>query len=88
VAPVCIVGFSGALIGGDRLADEIVSRPPVLLIHGDADDLVPVEAMFGAAQGLGAAGVAVQWHVSRGAGHTIAEDGLALAGSFLADHIK
>jgi phospholipase/carboxylesterase len=84
----CIVGFSGALVGGDQLKDEIVSRPPVLLIHGDADELVPVQAMFGAAQGLGAADVSVQWHVSPGAGHTIAQDGFELAGRFLAEHLR
>ena len=88
VAPACIVGFSGALIGGDQLKDEIVSRPPVLLIHGDADEMVPIEAMFGAAQGLGAADVPVQWHVSSGAGHTIAQDGFELAASFLLEHLR
>ena len=87
-APACIVGFSGALVGGDRLKDEITVRPPVLLIHGDADPVVPIEAMFGAVEGLGAAGVAVQWHVSQGAAHTIAEDGFLMAGKFLAEHLR
>ncbi|HYM33163.1 MAG TPA: dienelactone hydrolase family protein [Candidatus Cybelea sp.] len=84
----CIVGFSGALVGGEQLKSEIVSRPPVLLIHGDADDLVPIEAMLGAVEGLGANEVAVQWHVSRGIGHSIGEDGLMIAGAFLADNFR
>jgi phospholipase/carboxylesterase len=84
-ALAAIVGFSGALPGPERLPAEIVSRPPVLLVHGDADDMIPVQALHMAANGLGAAGVSVRWHVSRGVGHGIAPDGLELAGRFLAD---
>lgn len=83
--PAAIVGFSGALPGAEKLPAEIVSRPPVLLVHGDADDMIPVQALHAAANGLGAAGVAVRWHVSRGIGHGIAPDGLELAGRFLVD---
>jgi phospholipase/carboxylesterase len=85
IAPAAIVGFSGALPGPENLPAEIVSRPPVLLVHGDADDMIPVQALHAAANGLGAAGVSVRWHVSRGVGHGIAPDGLELAGQFLAD---
>lgn len=85
VPPAAIVGFSGALPGAERLPAEIVGRPPVLLVHGDADDMIPVQALHAAANGLGAAGVAVRWHVSHGVGHGIAPDGLELAGKFLSD---
>jgi phospholipase/carboxylesterase len=85
ISPAGIVGFSGALPGPEKLPGEIVSRPPVLLVHGDADDMIPVQALHIAANGLGAAGVSVRWHVSRGVGHGIAPDGLELAGHFLAD---
>jgi phospholipase/carboxylesterase len=84
VSPAAIVGFSGMLAGAERLPAEIVARPPVLLVHGDADEVIPVEALFASAQGLGAAGVHAAWHVSRGIGHGIAPDGLDLAGQFLA----
>jgi phospholipase/carboxylesterase len=83
--PAAIVGFSGALPGTEELSAEIVSRPPVLLVHGDADDMIPIQALHAAANGLGAAGVAVRWHVSRGIGHGIAPDGLELGGKFLVD---
>lgn len=83
VAPAAIVGFSGALPGAERLPAEIVSRPPVLLVHGDADEMIPVQALHLAANGLSAAGVAARWHISRGVGHGIAPDGLELAGDFL-----
>lgn len=79
-----ILGYSGALVASDAFREEVRSRPPVLLIHGDSDDLLPVEALFEAAQGLAAAGVAAQWHISPGVGHSIAQDGLELGADFLA----
>lgn len=85
VSPAAIIGFSGMLPGAERLAAEIVSRPPVLLVHGDADQMIPVQAIHAATNGLGAAGVTARWHISRGIGHGIAPDGLALAGQFLTD---
>jgi phospholipase/carboxylesterase len=84
-ACACIVGFSGSLVGAERLKGEITARPPILLVHGDADEVVPVGALFDAVAGLGAAELSVLWHVSRGAGHTIAPDGLELACRFLAE---
>ena len=80
-----VLGFSGRLVGVDSLASELRARPPALLIHGDADDLVPVGALFEAATTLGACDVPVQWHVSRGIGHGIAPDGLEMGGLFLRD---
>ncbi len=84
-APACIVGFSGALAGPDRLPGDITAKPPVMLIHGDADQTVPIAAMHLAAQTLGQVGVQVQWHTSHGVAHGIAPDGLELGGRFLAD---
>ncbi len=83
VEPAAIIGFSGMLVAGERLPDEIKVRPPVLLVHGDQDEVLPVEAIFEAAQGLGAAGVCARWHISEGIGHGIAPDGLELAAAFL-----
>ncbi|HEY1711028.1 MAG TPA: prolyl oligopeptidase family serine peptidase [Rhizomicrobium sp.] len=79
--PACIVGFSGTLAGEAPNADR--QTPPVLLIHGDADPMIPVQALFSSAAALAAAGTAVQWHISRGLGHSIDEMGLVLGGTFL-----
>jgi phospholipase/carboxylesterase len=80
-----IVGFSGMLPGAPRLKDEMRSKPPVLLIHGDRDPTIPATAMFDAAEGLAAAGHGAQWHVSYGIPHSIGQDGLDLGGAFLRD---
>ena len=84
-APAGVLGYSGRLIGAARLADEAVARPPAMLIHGDADDMVPIAALHEAVAALGAAGVSTQWHVSSGVGHGIAPDGLAIGARFLRD---
>ena len=68
----------------DKLAAEIKSRPPVLLIHGDQDELIPAQALFQASSGLAALGVPVEWHLSAGIGHGIDQEGLRHGGEFLA----
>lgn len=78
-----VVGFSGALLGVETLAMEIKSRPPVLLVHGDQDPVVPVQALGHAAAALSFHGVAVEHHLRPGLGHGIDGPGLALAARFL-----
>ena len=87
--PAGIVGYSGLLVlpeQGDieAVAATITARPPVLLVHGDSDDLIPPQALFQSAQGLAALGVAVEWHLSAGVGHGIDGEGLRHGGEFLA----
>jgi phospholipase/carboxylesterase len=83
VPPAAVVAYSGMLIGPQHLADEITTRPPVLLVHGDADPVVPVEALAAARNALDAAGVPCRWHVSPGLGHGIDSIGLQLGGDIL-----
>ena len=82
-----IVGFSGRLLQPERLEAELVSRPPVLLVHGDADEVVPIQSLGDAADALDHAGFEVYAHVSKGTAHGIAHDGLSLALSFLRDKL-
>ncbi|GFE75067.1 alpha/beta hydrolase [Novosphingobium sp. TCA1] len=77
-----IVGISGMLVAPERLATDIRSRPPVLLIHGTEDEVVPFRSMELAETALAAAGVPVETHVSPGTGHGVAPDGLAAAAAF------
>jgi phospholipase/carboxylesterase len=88
-APAAIVGFSGLLIGAERLAeagarDAKGAPPPILLIHGDQDPMIPVDAMFVAGNDLAEANFPTQWHLSMGVGHGIDGGGLKHAGLFLA----
>jgi phospholipase/carboxylesterase len=83
-----ILGFSGVLVGGAKLKQEMRAKPPVLLVHGDRDPTIPIPAMFDSAEALAAAGHGAQWHVSYGVPHSIGQDGLDLGGAFLASHLK
>jgi phospholipase/carboxylesterase len=78
-----IVGYSGRLAGSEHLAAEITARPPILLAHGDQDDLIPVDALHDANAALAACEVEVEWHVSPGLGHGIDQTGLQLGEAFL-----
>lgn len=82
-----VVAFSGRLIAPEKLATEVVSKPPVMLIHGDADEMVPFEEMELAAEALLAAGIETYGHVMKGVGHGIAPDGLSVALAFLKDRL-
>src|SRR5437764_4346846 len=85
VSPFAIVGYSGLLsvpanLDPEKFAAEVKSRPPILLVHGDRDDLTPMEAMFQAASGLASLEVPVEWHMSSGIGHGIDPEGLRHGG--------
>jgi phospholipase/carboxylesterase len=70
-------------IDADKFAAEIRSRPPVLLVHGDQDQLIPVQALMHATQGLAALEIPVEWHISAGVEHGIDQEGLRQGGEFL-----
>jgi phospholipase/carboxylesterase len=88
VPPAAIVGYSGVFTLAEgaapqSIAGEIRSRPPVLLVHGDQDDLIPPQALFLSTQALAALEIPVEWHLSAGVGHGIDGEGLRHGGEFL-----
>jgi phospholipase/carboxylesterase len=92
-APAAILGYSGLVVlesgkGPESLASAIRSKPPVLLVHGDQDEVVPVEMLAFSKDVLAAAGVPCQWHLSRGLSHGIDEEGLRQGGLFLAQAFR
>jgi len=81
-APAAIVGYSGALATVEALPMP-GSGPDILLVHGDRDEVIPVDAMLMAREQLAQAGLPVEWHVAEGIGHGIDGEGLRLGGAFL-----
>jgi len=83
-----VVGFSGRLLAPEALATEMKSKMPILLIHGDADEVVPPSSLPEAADALTKAGFETYTHISKGTGHGIAPDGLQLALQFIHQQFK
>jgi phospholipase/carboxylesterase len=86
--PAAIVGYSGLLVleegkGPESLAGQVRAKPPILLVHGDRDEVIPLDALFMSADALAAADVACEWHLSIGVGHGIDAEALRHGGLFL-----
>ncbi|MDQ2065560.1 alpha/beta hydrolase [Xinfangfangia sp. CPCC 101601] len=82
-----VVAISGRLMAPERLEAEAKVKPPVLLVHGDRDDVVPFQSMQLAANALVGAGFETFGHVMQGTGHGIAPDGLGVALQFLKERL-
>ena len=82
-----IIGFSGRLLAPELLSAEAKVKPPVLLLHGDQDPMVPFQDMQLAGEALEKAGFPVYGHVMNDTGHGISPDGLSVALSFLKDRL-
>lgn len=78
-----IVGFSGALVASRTFAPQITAHPPVCLIHGEEDEVVPFAALPDAEGALLAAGVEVEAHPQPRLGHSINQQGLQAAKDFI-----
>ncbi len=84
-----ILGYSGMLVGPEHLKSlspltATHRPPPILLVHGDADNVIPVDALFAASDALSQAEIPTQWHLSFGVAHGIDQGGLRHGGQFLA----
>lgn len=83
-----VLGFSGLLVGAGSLREQMRSKPPILLVHGDRDPTIPMPFMLESAEALAEAGHGAQWHISYGVPHSIGPDGLDIGGAFLAKYLK
>ncbi len=83
-----VAGFSGALVGAEVLAKEITARPPICLIHGDMDDVVPYASLAHATDTLKKHGCNVEPHTRPFLGHSIDMEGMGIAAEFLKDKLS
>ncbi len=83
-----IVGFSGRLIGKEQLAGETKCHPPIVLVNGDQDELVPADQQPIALEKLQAAGIVAEGHIRPGLGHSIDAEGIQIACEFLTKIFK
>lgn len=82
-----ILAFSGGLVAGEKVGDAIKSSPPVCLVHGELDEVVPIAASVDAAAKLEAENIEVSFNRSPETAHGIALDGLEFAAAFLSKQL-
>ncbi len=82
-----LVAFSGRMLEPDQFAEQVKSKPPVLLVHGDQDDMVPPGHFSESGEILQAEGFETYGFIMKGTGHGIAMDGLSVALSFMQDKL-
>jgi phospholipase/carboxylesterase len=82
-APAGILGYSGALVGDKNFQDEVTSRPPICLVHGEEDEVVPFSSLAYSSKMLSDVGITVATHGCSGLGHGIDERGLEIGEAFL-----
>jgi len=78
-----ILGYSGALVGGEVLAAEIKAKPEICLVHGDEDPVVPYHALGMAESALKSAAVPMEAHTRPGLMHGIDPEGIEIGKRFL-----
>ncbi|MFV0368608.1 MAG: alpha/beta hydrolase [Hyphomicrobiaceae bacterium] len=86
--PAAILGYSGIIAGpehleADRRGRPNTDQPPILLMHGEADEVIPSDALTFTTNALATAGLAAEWHLSPGLGHGIDMEGVEMGGRFL-----
>lgn len=82
-APAAVLGYAGGLVGADKLQDEITSKPPVMLVHGEQDALAPVYGMMASVKALTEAGIVCQGVPIPNLGHEVNADALIYGARFL-----
>lgn len=84
-AVAAVVGYSGVFTGTVGLGHHDFAKPPVLLVHGTADPVVPIAALHMSESELKRLGVEVTTHISYGVAHSVDPVGLRLGRDFVAD---
>jgi len=84
-AVAAVVGYSGMLTATADIADSDFAKPPVLLVHGTADPVVPIAALHMAETDLKRLGVSVTTHMAHGIAHSVDPAGLQLGRDFAAN---
>lgn len=78
-----VVGYSGMLLDAEGLKADGIVKPQVLVVHGDADNIVPANNLPMAYEGFRQAGFVVEKMLRPGLGHSIDTIGLMRGGSFI-----
>ena len=80
-----IAGYSGSLVSPELLMSEMKSKPPVMLVHGETDNVLPPSSLKDAVSALAGAGIDAKWEMRPDLGHGLDDRGIIMGMEFLAD---
>ena len=79
----CIVGYSGKIINVDHLNKNLISRPNVFLMHGDIDEVVPVNFLLEAKDFFNKNNYKIETKIFKNCEHRIPTEGSSLGLQFI-----
>ena len=83
-----IVGYSGMLLDPDNLQNEVESKPPIVLVHGDIDPVITPLSLPNAETKLKNLEIPVETHIREGLGHGIDAEGVEIGKTFLHKNLQ
>jgi phospholipase/carboxylesterase len=83
-----IIGYSGRIINIEHLGKNIISRPNIILMHGDLDQVVGVESFLEARDFFGKNNYNIESKIFKNCEHRIPTEGSSLGLQFIKKHFK
>ena len=83
-----IIGYSGKIINAEHLSKNLNSRPNILLMHGEQDQVVTVDAFLEAKDFFGKNNYAIESKLFKDCEHRIPTEGSSLGLQFIKKHFK
>ncbi len=82
-----IIGYSGKIINTDHLGKNIISRPNIILMHGDVDQVVPIEGLLEAKNFFTQNDYSIETQIFKNCEHRIPTEGSSLGLQFIKKHL-
>ena len=82
-----IIGYSGKIIDVEHLSKNIVSRPNIILMHGDIDQVVPIDSLLEAKNFFSKHNYEIETHIFKNCEHRIPTEGSSLGLQFIKKHL-
>ncbi len=81
-----VIGYSGMLLEAEGLKAPSIVKPPILAIHGDADEIVPPSCLKDVQNGFTAAGFKIEAVLRAGLAHSIDQFGFMRGLAFVKEN--
>jgi len=83
-----ILGYSGRIIDTEHLEKNIISRPHIILMHGDIDQIVPVNSLLEAKDFFIKNNYPIETKIFDNCEHRIPTEGSSLGLQFIKKHLS